>query len=213
MDNPSISLPGQANRQASRYMLSAEIDFAMQERTMLRQPEEIIAFWLQAGAKKWFAKDAAFDQEIHARGAALHARAAAGELLHWEASESGTLALILLLDQFSRNLHRNTPQAFAQDALALALARRAIFRGIDRQLPAEKRWWLYMPFMHSEDVLAQRCGLGYFRALGNAEALEAALEHVDIIERFGRFPHRNPVLGRKSTAAELAYLAGGGFSG
>ena len=180
---------------------------------MLHQPEEVIAFWLQAGADKWFTKDAAFDQEIRARGADLHARAAAGELLHWEADKSGTLALVLLLDQFSRNLHRGTPAAFAQDALALALSRRAIFRGIDRQLPAERRWWLYMPFMHSEDVLAQRCGLAYFRALGNAEALQAALEHADIIERFGRFPHRNPVLGRKSTAAELAYLDGGGFRG
>ena len=180
---------------------------------LLHRPEEVMAFWLAAGAQKWFAKDAAFDREVRARGGALHERAARGELLEWEASESGALGLVLLLDQFSRNLHRGTPRAFAQDGLALALARRAIFREVDRRLPEERRLWLYMPFMHSEDVLAQRCGLAYFRRLGHGETLRHAVEHAQIVERFGRFPHRNEILGRESSPAELAYLEEGGFRG
>ena len=179
----------------------------------LEQPAEVIAFWMQAGARRWFVRDAAFDREIHTRGRVLHRRAAGGELAAWEASAEGALALVLLLDQFSRNLHRDDARAYAQDNLALATARRAIFRGMDKRLPKEQQRWLYMPFMHSEDISAQRCGLAYFQALEDADIWHYAVQHAEIIERFGRFPHRNEVLGRESSTEEIAYLAEGGFRG
>ena len=179
----------------------------------LEKPAQVIAFWMQAGPGRWFAKDTAFDAEIHACGRILHQRAADGKLSAWEAGAEEALALILLLDQFSRNLHRQDARAYAQDNLALATARRAIFRGLDARLPKEQRRWMYMPFMHSEDISAQRCGLTYFQALEDADVWQYAVQHAEIIERFGRFPHRNEILGRESSAEELGYLAEGGFAG
>ena len=173
----------------------------------------VVSFWLEAGGGRWFSRDAAFDAEIRARGGALHRRVAEGGLREWEGDAEGALALVLVLDQFSRNLYRDDRRAFAWDGAALCLARRAIRRGFDAGLPVEKRRWLYMPFMHSEDVSAQRCGLAYFRALGEEKTLDAAIEHAEIIERFGRFPHRNGVMGRETSDAEAAYLASGGFRG
>ena len=184
------------------------------EASLLCEPQEVIDFWMAAGAKKWFVKDAAFDAEISARASGLHAKAARGELLDWEASETGVLGLILVLDQFSRNLYRDDVRAFAQDGLALALTRRAIFRGDDMRLQEAHRRWVYMPFMHSEDVMAQREGCTHFRErLNDADTLDYAQLHLDIIQRFGRFPHRNKVLGRESSAEEIAYLKDGGFKG
>lgn len=180
----------------------------------LHNAEEVIAFWLSAEPKKWFVRDDSFDEEIRRRGGGLHARACGGELLDWESSATGLLGLILLLDQFSRNLYRDDARAWKQDAQALSFSRRMIARGQDMEMDVARRIWIYMPFMHTEDVMAQREGMAYFsERMDNADTLKYAQIHLDIIERFGRFPHRNEVLGRETTPAELAYLNEGGFRG
>jgi len=175
-------------------------------------PAEIVAFWRDAGPKKWFKKDAAFDAEIARRFMPAYEAAAAGALSEWEATAEGALALLLLLDQFSRNMFRGSPRAFAADPLARAIADRAIARGFDLELPAE-RGFFYLPFEHSELLADQDRCVALCRATGNADTLKWAELHADIIRRFGRFPHRNSVLGRASTADEQAFLDGGGFAG
>ncbi|HET9904282.1 MAG TPA: DUF924 family protein [Xanthobacteraceae bacterium] len=177
------------------------------------RPEDVLAFWLAAGPDKWFAKDTAFDGEVRARFAAAHAAATAGRLESWAANREGALALVILLDQFSRNLHRGNAQAFAADAKARAIAAAALARGFDAATPMPLRPFFYLPFMHSEDPADQARSLALYRALGDAELLKYAEEHADIIRRFGRFPHRNAVLGRTSTAEEQAFLDAGGFAG
>jgi uncharacterized protein (DUF924 family) len=172
-----------------------------------------VRFWREAGADAWFAKDEAFDEAIRTRFEALHHAAARGACADWEESAEGALALLLLLDQFPRNLYRGSAHAFAADPLARAIAARAIARGFDQESDETLRLFFYMPFEHSEDPRDQARSLALFAALGNEEYARYAQAHADIIARYGRFPHRNAALGRVSTAEETAFLANGGFSG
>ena len=179
---------------------------------------EVLDFWFGAPASAgrgrargfWFRKDPAFDALIHARFAALHAQALAADLDHWGGEPDSLLALIVELDQFSRNMYRGSAKSFAGDARALAFAKRTVLRGWDLGLPAFKRWFVYMPYEHSEDLADQDACVRLMRSLGNdpvvAGVVEWALKHREVIARFGRFPHRNAILGRVSTAAELAFL-------
>lgn len=179
-------------------------------------PEQVLAFWFEAGPEKWFRKDTAFDDAVAALFGDAVVSAADGDRDTWATTPQGSLALTILLDQFPRNLHRNSALAFAHDAKALAVAKQAIEAGHDVQTPVDRRVWYYMPFMHSE-VLAdqQRCvDLLMERLPDAAETLNFAILHKDLIERFGRFPHRNVLLGRQSTGDEEIYLSSdGAFSG
>jgi uncharacterized protein (DUF924 family) len=177
------------------------------------KPEEVVAFWRAAGPQKWFRKDAAFDREIAARFLATHEAAAAGRLSDWEATPDGAFALLLLLDQFPRNMFRGSARAFATDPLARAVAERAIAHGFDTRVPSAERNFFHLPFMHSENLADQERSLELARRLSDGESAKYAEIHADIIRRFGRFPHRNAVLGRATTADEQAYLDAGGFAG
>lgn len=179
-------------------------------------PAAVLAFWQQAGPARWFAKDDAFDAAIAAQFTAAHHMAARGELDRWAQDWQGALALLILLDQFPRNLFRQSPHAFATDGLAIAHARRAVDAGLDQQAPAELRVFFYMPFEHSEALADQDRCVALCRTLDAASGSEWskwAELHREIVARFGRFPHRNPMLGRDMTAEEQAYIAGGGFTG
>ena len=177
----------------------------------------MIAFWREAGPKFWFAADAAFDAAIRDRFAALHGEAAAGQLSAWEADAPGALALILMTDQFPRNIYRHSAHAFATDELARNVADRALARGFDRATDLLLRDFFYLPFEHHEDGASQARAVALFEKLaaetGNTNGLVWAKLHRDLIARYGRFPHRNAVLGRLSTQEEIAYLAQGGFAG
>ncbi|WP_332683553.1 DUF924 family protein [Bosea sp. (in: a-proteobacteria)] len=173
----------------------------------------IVDFWRKAGPEKWFVKDEPFDAEIRRRFLAGVEAAARGELSDWEATPEGVYALLLLLDQFPRNLYRGAPQAFAADALALSVAERAIARDFDQAFENPERRFLYMPFMHSEDLADQQRCVALCEAADDPEGVKFAEIHRDIIRDFGRFPHRNPVLGRRTTQEEQAFLTEGGFSG
>ena len=176
-------------------------------------PADVLRFWREAGAEKWFRKDAAFDAEMARRFGAAHAEAAAGRLDGWAANAEGALALVLLLDQFSRNLHRGSAQAFAQDERARAVAEKALAAGLDLAVEPALRLFFYLPFEHSESIVDQeRCVL-LCHALPDKGLLPYAREHEAIIRRFGRFPHRNAALVRHTTPAEQAFLDGGGFAG
>lgn len=181
----------------------------------LPTPADVLSFWREAGPKKWYVKDEAFDAEVRARFLAAHEAAARGELWGWEESAQGALALLILLDQFPRNLFRGSAHAFATDSAALAVADRAIARGFDRAFDGPMRQFFHLPHMHAEDIEAQRRCVAAFEALGAGfeENLAFARDHLDIIARFGRFPHRNPVLGRSTTPQEQAFLEAGGFKG
>ncbi|MFK4491450.1 DUF924 family protein [Bradyrhizobium sp. USDA 336] len=176
-------------------------------------PSGVLAFWREAGRERWYERSDAFDAEIRRRFPSLWQRAAAGELASWEASDDGALALVILLDQFPRNMFRGTPQAFASDAQARDVARRAIARGVDRRVDPLLLEFLYLPFMHSEHLADQLHCVALFQNTDNAESLKYARDHADIIARFGRFPHRNRLLGRDTTEEEQAFLDGGGFAG
>ena len=174
---------------------------------------EILDFWFrEIEPRQWYRKDASFDREIARRFAAVHRAACACELHHWRSSAAGRLAEIIVLDQFSRNLHRDTARAYAADSQALSLAQEAIAAGSDRELEASQRSFLYMPFMHSESRLIHQQALQLFRASGLQDNLKYELRHLQIIERFGRYPHRNAALGRQSTAEELEFLSQPGSS-
>jgi uncharacterized protein (DUF924 family) len=180
---------------------------------------DILAFWFgppgapsgNSARDVWFRKDAAFDAEIRGRFGNATAIALAGGYGEWCATAGGTLARVLLLDQFTRNIHRDTPAAFAGDARALATAEYAIERGFDHALDVYGRWFLYLPFEHAEDRAMQQRSLALFGALeretGLAGPLEWAQKHADVIARFGRYPHRNAILGRVSTPEEVVFLA------
>ncbi|KMO39049.1 hypothetical protein VQ03_16180 [Methylobacterium tarhaniae] len=181
--------------------------------TQAATPAELVDFWREAGFDRWFKADPAFDAACRAYRP-LHEAAARGELSDWEESPEGALALVLLLDQFPRNLFRGTPRAWETDAAALAAADRAIARGHDRAIEPALRAFLYMPLMHAEDLGHQERSVALFTGLGIPVNLEAAHEHHALIRRFGRFPHRNAVLGRPETPAERDYLSGeGAFRG
>lgn len=178
------------------------------------RPRDVLDFWFAAGPEKWFTKSDAFDAEIRHSFAALHDEAASGRHDGWADEPRGALALILVLDQFSRNLWRNDHRAFAQDAKALALADMAVARRFDVETPQTARKWFYMPYMHAEDLAAQERGLICFaQRLDDPETMKHADEHAAIIRRFGRFPHRNAVLGRRTTPEEQSFLDQGGFAG
>jgi uncharacterized protein (DUF924 family) len=176
-------------------------------------PADVLAFWRAAGPAQWFRKDDAFDADIGARFRTTHAEAAAGALTAWEATPESALALVIVLDQFPRNMFRGDARAFAADARAREVARRALARGFDQDVPATERMFFYLPFEHSENLADQERCSALFRANGDAELLKWAELHADIIRRFGRFPHRNAVLGRATTPAEQAFLDAGGFAG
>jgi uncharacterized protein (DUF924 family) len=176
-------------------------------------PADVLAFWREAGHERWYKRNDAFDAEVRRRFLALWQEAAVGELGAWEDSDDGALALVIVLDQFPRNMFRGTPQAFASDALARDVAHRAIARGTDAMVAPLLLEFLYMPFMHSEHLPDQLHCVALFENTDNAESLKSARDHADIIRRFGRFPHRNRVLGRDTTVEEQTFLDGGGFAG
>ena len=181
----------------------------------------VLDFWFgpppPVARDAWFRKDPAFDASIRGRFGATIAAALAGAFGEWCTTPRGALARVIVLDQFTRNAHRDTPLAFAGDARALATASEAVERGFDAKLDKYGRWFLYMPFEHAEDPRAQERSLALFGALsretGDAGALEWAEKHAAVIRRFGRYPHRNAILGRASTPEEVAFLAqpGSGF--
>lgn len=181
-------------------------------RLSLDPAASVIGFWRDAGPSKWFAKDADFDRQFRERFLALHEAARRGELNHWMASSEGSLALVILLDQFPRNAFRGTARMYATDAQALAVAQRATALKLDHQLPTEMRLFLYLPFGHSEDLSMQDRSVELHRGLTPFH-LKQAVHHRDIVQRFGRFPHRNPLLGRQTTPDEQAYLDAGGYAG
>jgi uncharacterized protein (DUF924 family) len=188
----------------------------------LAAANDVLAFWFGPALAdeqrpEWFKKDAAFDAQICARFGALVEEALAGGLRHWDAAPRWAVARILLLDQFTRNAFRGYAKSFAGDAQALAAARNLVARGDDRQLNGVMRSFVYLPFEHAEERAAQAESLRLFAALGAdhpklAGLLEWARKHEVIVARFGRFPHRNAVLGRASTAEEEAFLKEPGSS-
>ena len=154
-------------------------------------PAGILAFWRDAGPKRWYTPDDAFDAEVRRRFFGLWQRAAAGELSSWETNDDGALALVIVLDQFPRNMFRGDARTYASDALAREVAHRAIEHGVDARIDPSLREFLYLPFNHSEHLSDQLRCIELTRAAGNAENLKWAEHHADIIRRFGRFPHRN----------------------
>ena len=177
-------------------------------------PQSILHFWFnELSPKQHYAKDAALDEAIRTRFGATLEAAARCELFGWRTTPEGRLAKVLVLDQFSRNVYRDMARAFAQDALALALAQELVASGQDRSLPLAQRSFAYMPYMHSESALVHTQAVALFSQPGMEDTLRFELRHKDIIDRFGRYPHRNTLLGRTSTAEELAFLSepGSGF--
>src|ERR1700681_4473032 len=176
-------------------------------------PADILAFWRNAGCERWYKRDDAFDAEVRSRFFELWQKAAARELSSWETSDDGALALVIVLDQFPRNLFRDDVRTYSSDALARHVAARAIARGADLRVEGALLEFLYMPFMHSEQLADQMRCVELFRKAGGPENLKYAENHANIIRRFGRFPHRNRILGRITTSEEQAFLDNGGFSG
>ena len=173
----------------------------------------IIDFWFEElTPKQWFAKDDAFDEMCKDRFGKLLTAAAAGECYHWRSHTEGRLAEIIVLDQFSRNIYRNTPQSFAQDPMALALAQETVNLGLDQQLSDEKKGFLYMPYMHSESRVIHKEAVKLFSQPGQESKLDYELRHKEIIDQYGRYPHRNKVLERVSTPLELEFLQQPGSS-
>jgi len=174
---------------------------------------EVLDFWQTAGPAAWWRKDLKFDEEIRTRFGELHQSATSRKLDDWRSEPKSCLALVLLLDQFSRNLFRGSDKTFAQDDYGLELAKHAIANEYDKGDPKELTGFFYLPYMHSENIDDQEICVELFRKTGNERSIEAAIEHRDIIAKFGRFPHRNKVLGRKTSVEEQAFLDDGGFSG
>lgn len=176
------------------------------------QASACVSFWREAGPEKWFVKDSEFDAEFRTRFLDLHWAAARRELDHWLETPEGALALMILLDQFPRNVFRGTGHMFATDPLARHLADQAIARGHDRTIGDDVAVFFYLPFEHSETMADQERCIALFERL-DPKWMPYAIEHRDIIARFGRFPHRNKALGRITTPEEAAFLEAGGFSG
>lgn len=177
-------------------------------------PTTLLHFWFtEIDRTLWFKKDAGFDALLAERFGALHAQASLGELSDWRETPQGRLAEIIVLDQFSRNLFRDSARAFAQDGMALALAQEAVRDGADAVLTPQERVFLYMPYMHSESAAVHETAVELFTQLGIPSNLDFELRHKAIIDRFGRYPHRNAVLGRASSPEEIAFLQqpGSGF--
>jgi len=173
---------------------------------------EVIAFWREAGPAMWFAKDAAFDEKFRNRFILDHEAAARGELVQWQSTPEGALALLILLDQFPRNAFRDTPRMYATDSAARKVAMTALSMGFDQKFPQELQKFFILPFAHSEDLADQERAVAFARRM-SADDLAHAEHHRDIVKRFGRFPHRNKILGRISTTEEQHYLDNGGYAG
>jgi uncharacterized protein (DUF924 family) len=170
-------------------------------------PDEVLRFWFgELRPAQWFKADAVLDAEIARRFENVHRVLASRVPDDWRATGRDILAAVIVLDQFPRNMFRETPRAFATDAVALAIAEEAVERRLDEALTTEERKFLYLPFEHAEDRSTQARSVALFEALGEPSAVDYARRHRDIIERFGRFPHRNAILGRASTADELEFL-------
>ena len=180
-------------------------------------PQDVVNYWRNAGPRRWFHKDARFDEAIRLRFEPVHFAAARGQYDDWAQEAEPALALILLLDQFPRNLFRDSAHAFATDGKARRIVRLTLRRGFDLQIEPELRHFVYMPLEHSEELEDQVDCVRLIQALcvetGDGELLRFAEVHRDIIQKFGRFPHRNAALGRESTPAEMAFLNEGGFAG
>ncbi len=191
---------------------------------MISRVEAILGFWFQSPESPnygqpqefWFIKNPKIDEEIRTQFLADYEQAAKGKLENWQHSPLSCLALILLLDQFSRNLFRGTPQAFATDSQALKVAQFAVASGYDRELLPVQRWFIYLPFEHAEDLQIQYQSVALFEQLrtheASADAIDYAIRHCQVIEQFGRFPHRNAILGRESTSEEVEFLKQPGSS-
>jgi uncharacterized protein (DUF924 family) len=204
---------------ASRTDLGANMTTAVLAETVSnvstatrRAALDIVAFWREAGPSMWFAKDDAFDRDFRDRFLDLHEAAARGELAAWENTSEGALALLILLDQFPRNAFRGTARMYATDATARAVADRAIVAGLDRAIEPQLRTFVYLPFAHSESLADQEHSVALNRTLGD-DNLSHAQHHHDIVARFGRFPHRNLILGRAMRPEEQKYLDNGGYRG
>jgi uncharacterized protein (DUF924 family) len=180
---------------------------------VIASPESVLTFWREAGHDKWFKKDAAFDDAIRTRFLETYEAAAAEKLSEWERTTEGALALLIVLDQFPRNMFRGDARAFAADPLARAVAVRALERGFDRQTALPERQFFYLPFEHSEAMADQEKCCALFAATGDANLLKWAGLHADVIRRFGRFPHRNIALGRATSPEEQSFLDADGFKG
>jgi uncharacterized protein (DUF924 family) len=184
---------------------------------MAALPADVTGFWISAGPARWFAKSAAFDAAIRLKFEPVHHAAARGDYAAWADSPEGALALLILLDQFPRNLYRGDAHAFATDPLARSIAARAVDAGLDKGVEPRLRPFFYLPFEHSESLADQDRSVALFEAhdaeTGDVDSLKWAVMHRDVIRRFGRFPHRNPMLGRATTAEEQAFLDEGGFAG
>lgn len=178
-------------------------------------PAEVLEFWLdQVGEDGWYRTDPAVDEVCRTRFGPLVRAAAEGRLASWEETRAGSVALLVLLDQFPRNIYRRDPRAFAADPLARAVADRAIAKGFDRETPAPERCFFYLPFEHSESLADQDRAVALFeeRMPDDEDSIRHAHLHRELIQKFGRFPHRNAVLGRESTPEEVAHLDGGGYT-
>ena len=178
---------------------------------------DVVGYWRHAGAAKWFKKSAAFDDALRLRFEPVHHTAARGEYSGWSATPEGALALALLLDQIPRNIYRNSAHAFATDPLARAVCDKALDRALERDIEPALRVFLYMPFMHSENIADQDRSVILFEKhdveTGDVDSLKYAVMHREIIQKFGRFPHRNAAFGRTPTPEEQVFLAEGGFGG
>ncbi len=175
---------------------------------------DVLDYWSQIGNKGWWVKNPQVDAEIHAKFGKLHADACQGKLDEWADTPDGALALIIVLDQFSRNMFRSDSRCFTHDAKSLEIAKTALEKGFDKKAQEDLRFFFYLPFEHSENIEDQNKSVELFEAYnGSPDFMKAALEHQDIIARFGRFPHRNKMLGRETTPEEQAYLDGDGFKG
>jgi uncharacterized protein (DUF924 family) len=176
-------------------------------------PDDIIRFWFEEIDKQsWFKKDASFDEMLMQRFGELHSQAEKSELYSWRNNAHGRLAEIIVLDQFSRNLYRESARAFASDPLALALAQEAVSQQLDSELNTDQCTFLYMPYMHSESAVIHDVAVQLFEKNGKEDNLDYEMRHKAIIDRFGRYPHRNATLGRQSTAEELEFLQQPGSS-
>ncbi|MEM9677865.1 MAG: DUF924 family protein [Pseudomonadota bacterium] len=179
---------------------------------MIATAKDVIHFWRALEPKARFSRDDALDTQIREKFEATYNAAAAGQLDVWALAPESALALIIVLDQFSRNLHRDDPRAFASDDKTLGIVNSVMAAGLDRQMPEDLVSFCYMPLMHQENLAAQHRCVEQMTRLGLENETKYAKIHLDVIERFGRFPHRNPALGRTTTPEEQAFLDAGGFS-
>lgn len=179
----------------------------------LATDREIVDFWEAAGPEKWFSKDEALDAEIRDRFGATHQAAASGRLDEWELTPQGSLALLILLDQFPRNMFRGTKDVYRTDAKALLVAERAIERGHHKAFPPPMCRFFFLPFQHAEDLAMQERAVALSEEAGDEDGVKWARHHRDIVARFGRFPHRNAILGRETTPEEAAFLEESAFRG